>query len=282
MLSRCRWWVPVGLAIALGACNQPAAETGPAPEAAASAPAATPAPTAPTESEPSAPVASDTLAAGQYCYEAATDTLSAAVRLTVAADGALSGDSAASIHDEANGYFTSYRQALSGTLTGDQADLDITTWIEYDQQQVSEIWTMDAEDLNDGFTDYASLDCRAVQDYFAGPDGLEAADLLSDVNIATNQRVQFEPGTSSAFLSNSVVRGDRDLYLLGAQGGQTMVVSISALEDNAAFAIVSPAGDILVLEGVDEELFLPHTGDYQVIVGGTRGNASYDLFIAIE
>ena len=282
MLSRCRWWVPVGLAIALGACNQPAAETEPAPEAAASTPAATPTPTAaPAEPEPAAPVDPDTLAAGQYCYEVATDTLSAAVRLTVTAEGAISGNSAASIHDESNDYFTSYQQALSGTLTGDQADLDITTWIEYDQQQARETWTVDADRLTDGgIYAYVRVDCGAIQDYFAGPYNLEAADLLSNVNV-NRQRVQFEPGTSSAFLSNSVVRGDRDLYLLGAQGGQTMVVSISALEENAVFSVVSPAGDILLMDGVDEELFLPNTGDYQVIVGSTRGNASYDLFIAI-
>lgn len=279
MLNHCRWWVSLGLAIALTACNQPAAETEPAPDTAASA--ATSAPATPEPDATDGSVAP--LAAGQYCYEMTTDTLSGAVRLTVAADGTISGNSAASIHDEANDYFTSYRQDLSGTLTGDQAALDITTWIEYDQQQASETWTVDADGLNDGGIEaYASVDCGAVQDYFAGPYGLEAVDLLSEANIATNQRVQFEPGTSSAFLSNSVVRGDRDVYLLGAQGGQTMVVSISALEDNAAFSIVSPAGEILVLEAVDEELLLPNTGDYQVIVGGTRGNASYDLFIAIE
>lgn len=269
-----RWCLPLAMTTVLVACNGQE----PAAEAPAAAPAATPTATP----APEEPESSPTLAAGQYCYDTSTDTLISAVRLTVAADGSVTGDSVTSIQDPANDYSTAYRQALAGTLTGNQATLDITTWIEYDQQQTTATWTVDSASLINDDATYSSGDCGEIRSYFTGPDGLEAADLLSDASNVHRQQVQFEPGTSGAVVSNAVVRGDRDLYLLGAQGGQTMVVSITALEDNAAFAVVSPAGEILVLEGTNEEIFLPHTGDYQVIVGGTRGNASYDLYIAIE
>ena len=61
-----------------------------------------------------------------------------------------------------------------------------------------------------------------------------------------------------------------------------MDVSITALENNAVFDVISPSGYILSLEAVSETVFLPHTGDYQVIVGGTRGNATYELTIGIQ
>jgi hypothetical protein len=38
----------------------------------------------------------------------------------------------------------------------------------------------------------------------------------------------------------------------------------------------------LLTEGQNESVLLPETGDYQIIVGGTRGNATYTLDVAIE
>ena len=78
------------------------------------------------------------------------------------------------------------------------------------------------------------------------------------------------------------MRGDRDVYLLTADGGQTMTVNITSLEDNAVFDIVTPSGLILDTESMDTRQLLPHRGDYQIIVGGTRGNATYELTVAIE
>ncbi len=101
------------------------------------------------------------------------------------------------------------------------------------------------------------------------------------------KRVKFAKGRSSATFSNAVIRGERDTYLVGAKAGQRMTVRVTALENNAAFQIENPDGEYL--EGAGEEddattvsLSLPDSGDYRIIVGGTRGNASYRLTVSIK
>ncbi|WP_008310567.1 hypothetical protein [Leptolyngbya sp. PCC 6406] len=244
-----------------------------------SSPASSPAPVTPP---PTAVASAPALAPGPKCYETTTDTLTAAVRLTVASDGTVTGDGLGTVHDESNSYYTSYREVLAGTLSGDQLALEITTWIEYDQQENEATWTVTPDRLADGSNTFSPVACEALQERFTEPTGVEGTDLLAYATNINTQRVQFASGSSETVVSNSVVRGDRDVYLLGASGGQVMILSISALEDNAAFDVVGPSGWVQVVEGTNEEVFLPHTGDYQVIVGGTRGNASYDLSIAIR
>lgn len=109
---------------------------------------------------------------------------------------------------------------------------------------------------------------------FAAPDGI-------------TKRVKFAKGKSSVTLSNSVIRGDRDTYILGAKAGQRMTVRITALENNAAFEIEGPRGDYLEGAGEGDDatritVSLPASGDYRIIVGGTRGNASYRLTVSIR
>jgi len=104
---------------------------------------------------------------------------------------------------------------------------------------------------------------------------------------ASIRRVKFKPGTSSATLENSVIRGERDVYLLGASKGQTMQLKISSLESNAVFDLASidpktKARRVLKQEAINWSGKLPQTGDYQVIVSGTRGNATYRLNVAIR
>lgn len=101
------------------------------------------------------------------------------------------------------------------------------------------------------------------------------------------KRVRFARGKSSVTLSNSVIRGDRDTYIIGARAGQRMTVRVTAVENNAAFEIERPNGDHL--EGAGERddatvntVRLPESGDYRIVVGGTRGNASYKLTISIR
>ena len=100
-------------------------------------------------------------------------------------------------------------------------------------------------------------------------------------------RVRFARGASSATLEGAVVRGDRDTYIVGATFGQTMTVNISSIEHNAVFQITDPGGGELVgaREGDDAMQWsgaLPGSGDYRIIVGGTRGNASYTLRVSIR
>ena len=101
------------------------------------------------------------------------------------------------------------------------------------------------------------------------------------------KRVKFAKGRSSATVSNSVVRGDRDTYIVGAKSGQIMTVKITSLEDNAVFQVIGPDGEYLQDAGEEDDATnvtksLPETGDYKIIVGGTRGNASYKLTVSIK
>jgi hypothetical protein len=101
------------------------------------------------------------------------------------------------------------------------------------------------------------------------------------------KRVKFAKGRSSATMSGAVIRGDRDTYILGAKGGQLMSVKITSLEKNAAFEIIAPDGEYLTDIRESEDAFswsgsLPVDGDYRIVVGGTRGNASYKLTVSIK
>ena len=116
--------------------------------------------------------------------------------------------------------------------------------------------------------------------------GLAFAGVTSAQGIS--KRVKFAKGKSSATFSGGIVRGDRDTYLVGAKAGQKMSVKISSLEKNAVFQIQgSRDGKYLknASETDDQTNWsgtLPDDGDYKIIVGGTRGNASYKLSIAIR
>jgi hypothetical protein len=83
-------------------------------------------------------------------------------------------------------------------------------------------------------------------------------------------------------MSQSVVRGTRNIYLLKANQGQRMDLKITALENNAVFDVIAPNGQVLKTEATQSSLKLPATGNYEIIVGGTRGNASYQLTVKIQ
>lgn len=101
------------------------------------------------------------------------------------------------------------------------------------------------------------------------------------------KRIRFAKGKHSASVSNSVIRGDRDTYIAGAGAGQTMTVKITSLENNAVFQIEGPDGEYLDGAGETDDAMtfsgaLPEKGDYKIIVGGARGNASYKLTVTIK
>ena len=102
------------------------------------------------------------------------------------------------------------------------------------------------------------------------------------------KKIQFQRGSSSATVKGAVVRGDSDRYYLGAQKGQTMSVKITSEEDNAVFQVYLP-GEEKALPGAgdgddakDWSGELPRDAEYVIVVGGTRGNATYTLRVSIE
>jgi hypothetical protein len=112
--------------------------------------------------------------------------------------------------------------------------------------------------------------------------------------------IRFARGASSAEVRGAVTRGERALYGLEARAGQRMSVRIAAPESNAAFQIYAPgarpemrefglevAGRALpgVGEGDDAKRWtgmLPQSGAYLLVVGATRGNATYRLTIEVR
>ncbi|MEO8512313.1 MAG: hypothetical protein ABI543_02010 [Ignavibacteria bacterium] len=105
---------------------------------------------------------------------------------------------------------------------------------------------------------------------------------------ANNKRIKFKKGESSATIEGAVIRGENDTYLVGADKNQYTVISIMSIENNAVFQVID-RNTGYYLDGAGElddamrwEGRLPSSGDYQIIVGGTRGNAEYTLKVFIE
>lgn len=112
--------------------------------------------------------------------------------------------------------------------------------------------------------------------------------------------IRFAPGTSSAELSGGVERGGRAIYALGARAGQTMQLRVTAVDRNAAVQIWLPGAALPVEdpmgeirgetlpgagEGQDATGWsgrLPRSGTYLVVIGPTRGGASFTLRVSIH
>ena len=231
-----------------------------------------------TTSQPSTDTAG-TLQPGNYCYKYDNHGVPNAVRLLVNSDKTVSGDKQASAHSPQEDYYAGYYQTFSGTLADDQLQLDVISLIEGDQQQSQEVWTVSTRQLTAKDYSFSSVDCASIQTVFADYDNSSASEEATNIH---KKRVQFAAGRTSTLIERGIVRGERDVLLLGAQSGQTMTLDISSEEDNTVFEVVSPNGSILFTESTYEQLTLPEKGDYQVIVGATRGNASYKLYIEIQ
>ncbi len=118
-------------------------------------------------------------------------------------------------------------------------------------------------------------------------DRLEQSVVKSDILIAQtarSRRIQFARGSSSATIRDSVIRGERNVYILGARAGQTMRVNISSsqAQGGALFDVVSPDGVVLETGATTFEQQLPASGNYRIVVGGSRGNASFSLNVSIK
>lgn len=110
--------------------------------------------------------------------------------------------------------------------------------------------------------------------------------LISTITVSAQSdrtiRIRFARGRTTKVIKDAVVRGTRDRYLLRASAGQTLIVHITSLENNAVFDVRAPRGRTLAEEATDWTGELPRSGDYVISVGGTRGNASYTLEVTIR
>lgn len=115
--------------------------------------------------------------------------------------------------------------------------------------------------------------------------------LFSSISFGEEENfksIKFFPGKSSAIVKGAVIRGERDLYQLNIKANQKLTVHISSLEHNAVFQIyyaktkeylkmASELDDATEWKGKTTV-----SGDYVIVVGSTRGNASYNLQVKIE
>jgi hypothetical protein len=113
---------------------------------------------------------------------------------------------------------------------------------------------------------------------------------LVAINVSAEgvqQPLVFGPGENSASVEGSVVRGDRDVYILKGRAGQEIQVDISSPENNAVFQIFTPGKtETLERSGLYDDAVkwagrLPVSGEYQIMVGGSRGNAFYKLVVRL-
>lgn len=114
------------------------------------------------------------------------------------------------------------------------------------------------------------------------------------------KKIEFARGGSSAQVRGAVVRGERALYSIEAREGQHMSVRIVSTEKNAVFQLYAPgakqeirdsvlhiSGDTLPGAGEGDDAAqwtgrLPGSGVYVLVVGSTRGNATYRLTVSIR
>lgn len=117
--------------------------------------------------------------------------------------------------------------------------------------------------------------------------GYELSNLAAPALVAQNvstRRIEFAPGASSATVSSSAIRGERLIYSLGVRRGQTINIAIESSQANggALFTIISPDGTVIDNGLSRFTTEATRSGDYQISVGGSRGNASFQLTVEVR
>jgi hypothetical protein len=105
--------------------------------------------------------------------------------------------------------------------------------------------------------------------------------------IAKDQPIRFAMGPLDVALNGTVISGERDRYTLSMRAGEILDVLITSLEGNAVFTILGP--DHVALPGTEEgkdtiqwAVPIPADGSYAILVGPTRGNATYTLKVNVS
>ena len=105
--------------------------------------------------------------------------------------------------------------------------------------------------------------------------------------IAIDQSIRFATGPLDVELNGAVIGGEHDRYSLTMLAGEMLDVQIASLEGNAVFSILGP--DQVPLPGTEEgrdtiQWAVPISvdGEYSILVGPTRGNATYTLKVNVS
>ena len=135
------------------------------------------------------------------------------------------------------------------------------------------------------FIALAAITSAAVTGCAAEIEGTDPASEATDESNLTNAgAIQIPAGQTSATVRGSIVRGEGPkAYSLAARKGQVLDLFASSPGNGAVFELRDPAGrtisgrDLPALTTV-----LPLTGTYRVVVGATRGNASFSLQATVK
>jgi hypothetical protein len=100
------------------------------------------------------------------------------------------------------------------------------------------------------------------------------------------ERITFAPGTSSATVAGRLTQGGLKEYVIKANQGQRMLVSVSAEEQRVVLSVVGADGTVLLSSMPGASNFsgtLPSTQDYflKLTLGG-QGFAVYRMTVTIE
>ena len=98
----------------------------------------------------------------------------------------------------------------------------------------------------------------------------------------------FKRNAISTTVKNAVIRGERDAYLFSARAGQLISLAITSHADNAVIALYFRQNEQWQrYDGTADRRVLytalpkSESNRYKIVVGGTRGNATYEMFVGI-
>jgi len=104
--------------------------------------------------------------------------------------------------------------------------------------------------------------------------------------IAVDQPIRFAVGPLDVEMNGAVISGERDRYSLSMLAGEILDVQITSLEGNAVFSILDV--NQVPFPGTEEgkdtiqwAVPAPVDGTYSILVGSTRGNATYTLKVKV-
>ena len=106
--------------------------------------------------------------------------------------------------------------------------------------------------------------------------------LLLAQKYSETRLITIPQGSNSTVVKNSVIMGERDVYQIKVKQGQQLLLNITSTEKNAVFEVIDPNGITLQREATAWQGTLTVTGKYKIIVGGTRGNATYKMQVRIK
>ena len=98
------------------------------------------------------------------------------------------------------------------------------------------------------------------------------------------QRIEFEPGTDNATRAGNVDPGNSDRWILRANAGQVMDLTIDSADDNTVFSVFAPDHNLVGTRFRRHDVVGPAAtaGDYAIEVASVDGAAYYQLKVWID